>query len=287
MRVVFKDSNNHTKAVNNNSGYLFGELLGQCVGLISGGQWSRVRSVTEPPFHRSTVSTYVPAVRERTRAFLERLWSEKGKKDEAWLRPADDLKNLPFLITADIVYGTLTTELEAELRALGHRREALFQNIMQGGLSRFAISAYLPWMKGNRDMAAFQSRWKSFNDKAYRSALDRGLTSAPIVTLYSRVGPSGMSKNKGTDKISRTELLHTLDEMLFANLDVTAGALSWNIVFLAAEQAVQGRLRSEISTQLKGDGDETANRDAYVLSSKTLLAACVNESARLRPLAAL
>ncbi|KJX95712.1 Cytochrome P450 like protein [Zymoseptoria brevis] len=47
-------------------------------------------------------------------------------------------------------------------------------------------------------------------------------------------------------KVSEVQVLQTLDEMLFANLDVTIGGLSWNFVFLAASPADQSRLRAEI-----------------------------------------
>jgi gliotoxin/aspirochlorine/mycotoxins biosynthesis cytochrome P450 monooxygenase len=46
--------------------------------------------------------------------------------------------------------------------------------------------------------------------------------------------------------ISEEELIHTLDEMLFTNLDVTMGGISWNLVFLAANPGVQSRLRQEV-----------------------------------------
>lgn len=44
---------------------------------------------------------------------------------------------------------------------------------------------------------------------------------------------------------SEAEVLHALDEMLFDNLDVTIGGLSWNFVFLAADPDTQSRLRAE------------------------------------------
>ena len=268
VRAVFKDSNNHTKAVNNNSGWFMGEILGQCVGLVSGKQWKRVRSVVEVPFSHITAATYVSTIHRRTEIFLQELWDTK-ELSRGYLRPADDLKLLPFLITADIIYGPLTRELDSQLRALAPQREALFQWVMKGGLPRFAISAYMPWTKANRDLAAFQQSWRAFNEVAYQSALKRGLQTAPIIDFFQACA---------NEKLSECEMLQTLDEMLFANLDVTIGAVSWNIVFLAADRAVRERLLAEVSS--------SDDRDSYILTSTTLLAACVNESARLRPLAA-
>ncbi|KAI1825836.1 cytochrome P450 [Xylaria intraflava] len=268
VQAVFKDSNTHTKAVNNNSGWFMGEILGQCVGLISGEQWKRVRSIVEVPFRHSTATRYVAAVRSRTKNFLQELWDTKDLS-KGLLRPADDLKLLPFLITADVVYGPLTPELESEIRALAPQRESLFKWVMKGGFPRFAISGYFPWTKANRDREAFEQRWRAFNEMAHKSALDRGLYEAPIVDFF---------QARADGKLSEREMLHTLDEMLFANLDVTIGAVSWNVVFLAADRAVRERLLAEIESHDASD--------SYLLSSSTLLAACVNESARLRPLAA-
>ncbi|KAI0970898.1 cytochrome P450 [Xylaria arbuscula] len=268
VQALFKDSNTHTKAINNNSGWFMGEILGQCVGLISGEQWKRVRAVVEVPFRHSTATRYVSAIRKRTKDFLQELWDTK-ELSRGLLRPADDLKLLPFLITADVVYGPLTPELESELRALAPQREALFQWVMKGGLPRFAVSAYFPWTKANRDLVAFEQQWRVFNETAYKSAIDRGILEAPIVDFV---------QARADGKLSEREMLHTLDEMLFANLDVTIGAVSWNVVFLAADRAVRERLLAEV--------ESSDARDSYLLSSSTLLAACVNESARLRPLAA-
>jgi gliotoxin/aspirochlorine/mycotoxins biosynthesis cytochrome P450 monooxygenase len=213
----------------------------------------------------------VEIIRKRTEAFITELWNTKDLS-RGLLRPADDLKLLPFLVTADVIYGPLTEELEAEIRALAPQREALFHKIIKGGLSRFKIAACIPWLEVNRELEAFQQRWHAFNEAAHQSALDRGLTDAPIVDFF---------KALETQKLSKSELMHTLDEMLFANLDVTIGAVSWNIIFLAAHKEMQARLHSEFEVEMQDKGNSK-----YLLSSTTLLAACVNESARLRPLAA-
>ncbi|MCJ1377288.1 hypothetical protein MMC17_000380 [Xylographa soralifera] len=42
------------------------------------------------------------------------------------------------------------------------------------------------------------------------------------------------------------EVLQTLDEMLFADLDVTTHVLSWTLITLAENKSVQAELRKEI-----------------------------------------
>lgn len=44
VQTVFSDSDKHFKAVNNNSSYIMGQLLGRCVGLVSSQEWQVVRA---------------------------------------------------------------------------------------------------------------------------------------------------------------------------------------------------------------------------------------------------
>src|SRR4051812_46447191 len=62
IQAVFKASNKHFKAVDNNSGYFLSQILGKCVGLISRDEWRTVRAITEKPFLRSTSTSYVSIV---------------------------------------------------------------------------------------------------------------------------------------------------------------------------------------------------------------------------------
>ena len=183
------------------------------------------------------------------------------------LAPAEDLKLLPFWVVAEIFYGELSSEMVAELKDIAVTREELFKHVISGGISRFSYSKYLP-MKANGDLARFKARWKAFNDKAYEHAIATN-NSAPIIRLYE------LMQNQ---IITAEQLLQTLDESLYANLDVTTGGISWNLVFLAAYEHYQELLRKEVAA--------AGDLDKYLRSSTTLLAACIAESSRLRPLAA-
>lgn len=56
LQQVFKDSDRHSKAPANNSGFYMSQLLGDCLGLISGKSWRSLRAVVETPFsHRAVV----------------------------------------------------------------------------------------------------------------------------------------------------------------------------------------------------------------------------------------
>lgn len=275
IQAVFKDSDRHFKAVNNNSGYLLSQILGQCVGLISKDEWKRVRAVCERPFIRSATIKYIGIANQRTNRHFQGLRVGSNLLSQSLIDPAQDLKMLPFWIVADILYGELSTEMEAQLRNLAPLREDLFRHVIRGGLARFHWSKYLP-TAANRKLLDFQAQWSAFNLRARDRAIQQGIN-APIVQMYEAV----------TGKIlSPEQLLHTLDEMLYANLDVTLGGISWNLVFLAAHADVYDRLRREVMENRQASEKDPTIFDEYLLSSTSFLAACISESSRLRPLAA-
>ncbi|KAH7048217.1 cytochrome P450 [Macrophomina phaseolina] len=267
LRTVFKDSNNHMKAVDNHSGYLMSRILGQCVGLVSQQQWETVRKVTEGPFTRKASSAYVQNTRVKVREYLKELKCGPNLS-QGKLHPAWDMKMLPFLVVADIIYGRLSADMVHDLRELAPLREELFLYVIKGGIARFHWSQYLP-TRANALLAQFRKRWRAFNEWAYQRAKDLQ-NGAPIIAMF-EAAKSG--------EISEEQLLQTLDETLYANLDVTTGALSWNLVFFAAYPHVQDKVRAEIASRAD-------DMEAYILSSSSYLAACIAESSRLRPLAA-
>ncbi|KAF5568911.1 cytochrome P450 monooxygenase monooxygenase [Fusarium phyllophilum] len=254
VQQVFKDSDRHIKAVNNSSGYLLGQLLGKYVGLVSQNEWKRAREVSEVAFVRSTVPKYLEIIQKRTVHHFKTL--EAGENlANGLIDPAADLKMLPFWIIADVLYGSLSKEMENTLAKLAPLREGIFRKVMQGdGLSRFNWSRFLP-TKTNKSFESFKEQRNGFNKDALARAVYVG-SCPPVVDLYNAVA-------SGT--ISQDHLLHTLDEILFANLSVTLGAISWNLVFLAANPEHQ----------------------CYILDeTQPPTYPCISESSRLRPLAA-
>lgn len=252
-----------------------GELLGQCVGLLSQKDWQTLQAVVGKPFVRNSAICYIAHIEKRTQEHFENL-GVYSQLSQGLIDPVNDLKLLPFRIVADIIYGELPPGLQTILEALIPTRESLFKIIIRGGLSRFRISRILP-TKTNKELSIFKQAWASFNERAYKQAVESG-SGAPIVHMYEEI-------TKGN--ITREQLYQTLDEMLFANLDVTIGGLSWNLLFLGKYQEHQHDLRSEIAIQrtatTQGSGDTWRN---YLSSQSTLLAAAVLESARLKPVAA-
>ncbi|CRG92072.1 hypothetical protein PISL3812_09127 [Talaromyces islandicus] len=272
LQVVFKDSHQHAKAVNNNTGWLLGELLGDCLGLISQEKWRILKTVTEGPFVQQATAACVSRIEERTKQHVETLRAQ-GRLSSTGFHPVDDLRLLPFWVVAELIYGPLGPELEATLEQIIPLRERLFHKAIMGGWLSFNWTRHLPTAT-KRDLTKFQKEWERFNTAAYeRASKTQSGQTPPIVSMMAQVA-------KGT--VSRRSVYQTLDEMLFANLDVTIGGLSWNLLFLAAAPSEQAALRAEIRDARAKEG----NWHSYLQSSSTLLAACILESARLKPLAA-
>lgn len=249
-----------------------GQLLGSCLGLVSGDEWQRIKLVISRAFKKGEVAGSIGKMESITKEHFMSL-QQNGRLGDSTLNPVADLRMLPFWIVADHLYGPLTPVLKGQLEQLIPGREALFAQVIRGGITRFAWSRLLP-TKTNRNLSTFKHQWHSFNDAVLRACVSEG-RNPPIVQLYQAVRDG---------YISSENMYQTLDEMLFANLDVTMGAISWNVVFLAIDEVVQDRVRTEIRKK-RSSGHETEFSE-YLLSSSTLLASSILESARLKPLAA-
>ncbi|KAI0549807.1 putative cytochrome P450 monooxygenase [Xylaria curta] len=270
VKAVFGDSDKHRKAASNNSGYLMSKLLGSCLGLKSGKEWKAIRNGIKGPFEQQNMSDHINLVQNHISSHFRKTLND-SLLCTGLLDPAEGLKMLPFWIVAEILYGELDEDMVSDLEDIVPLRESLFTQIINGGLTRFSLSRFLP-TTANKGMAAFQARWRAFNDRAYERAKESGRLTKPVVRMYEDV-------HKGL--VTFEQVLQTLDECLFANLDVTTGAISWNVIFLAADKHYQDRLGRELALHRTVEG-----RHQYILNNSTLLASCVSESARLRPAAA-
>lgn len=237
------------------------QLLGQCVGLISGSRWRRIKGAAEAPFLRTVVIHFTSLVREMTTEYLDGLEVDRrsgykanlpraeSKIAEGIIHPISDLRLLPYLILARIIYRPLPAGLLDELISLTPIREAIFKDVIAGGASRFWITRYLP-LASNKLLREYKTRWGAFNALARSQAATVSTkktaneeatttpqsTSVPILPMYNSMD---------REEINEEELLQTLDEILRANLDVAMGGLSWTLIYLAANQSAQSKLRDE------------------------------------------
>lgn len=245
------------------------KLLGSCLGLISGKSWRALRDVVEPPFGHKAMGSLTREIERQVGEHIRKL-STTGRPAHGRLHPTEDLKMLPFWILCRAIYGPLPLHLVEQIEAMIPLREAAFRRVISGGIHRFCFFRFVS-THARDQLVRLQKDWRAFNQSALEYARIHA-EKAPIIAMWDAVAEG---------KVSEVQVLQTLDEMLFANLDVTIGGLSWNFVFLAASPADQSRLRAEILSVNK-----EGCLEQYVQSSHSHLGRCVLESSRLRPLAA-
>ncbi|KAL9084057.1 MAG: hypothetical protein Q9165_008258 [Trypethelium subeluteriae] len=214
---------------------------------------------------------YVQIILKEIDTHLADLWKNMSASSQI-IDPVLDFKMLPFFIIAQILYGDLSQDARETLTSMAAERDILFRYVIRGGLTRFAFARLLP-LKANRKLLDFKRRWAVFNQDMVLHCQRTGVRK-PIVDMHGDM-------HRGL--ITREQLYQTLDEILFANLDVTMGGVSWSIVHLAANVKVQDKIRQELELWAAGVEEQTAR---YLRSSSTYLHNCMLESARLQPLAA-
>jgi cytochrome P450 len=153
------------------SGYMMSEILGQCVGLLNGDAWRRVRRKVDPPFTHAGAGILVPKMIDMTEAHLDAFFASRTQIDEQ-MDPVADLLMLPFLMIATVFYGDLTDGQVKWLNEWTPKREKLFVYALGGGLPRFAFSKYLP-TEANRALKQWKDVWTQFNVDAYNIAKNK------------------------------------------------------------------------------------------------------------------
>ncbi|KAL4969532.1 cytochrome P450 monooxygenase gliC [Aspergillus stella-maris] len=277
-KQFFRTSHHHIKAANNNSGWLFGEVLGVCVGLLSGKDWKRVRAHVEEHFSHPSATTYTADFVALARGYLRTTFlagaeQSSSVKGGVIVEPAKALQFFPFFGVAQTLFGPLSPEQKRQLEGLAPVREELFKEVIRGGINRLSIAPLLS-SRGARLLEEFQGQWERFVGDAYEKAVGIDLASPPLVAgLWAAYKSGGITKR---------ECLQTLDESLYANLDVTTHAISWNILLLAQHEWAQTELRKEVLAARENHLSQPYEK--YIDREDTFLAACVLESSRLKPI---
>lgn len=190
VQSFYKDSHTHIKASDNNSGWLFGELLGSCVGVVSQKRWVRVRMPFEHHFTR-------PASLQRSSLFINEartfLRSLNENNESIVINVTDDFKYCPFFMVASIFFGPLATRQRDEIYMIGPLREALFRDAFSGGVNRYAFAKYLPGSAMPK-LREFQRLWGDFVKRAYDEALLSN--DSAIVSLWEAVERGEISKEE-------------------------------------------------------------------------------------------
>ena len=282
IRTFYSDSDSHNKARSSNAGWMFHQLLGDCMGLVNGPRWKRLRTEFQPDFLRRSILRTTPNISKDAKGFVETMVS--SDMESLTVRAATAVSGFPFFCTAEYLYGPLSKTEKELLWAIGQSSLGLMGYVLSGGLFRFGISRVVN-RAAIRDLNKFEAQWADFNHQIYLSRLKES-PPPPIVPLWqlvlgSEVATRDVSSPPETLRVSipntpLLQILHTLSEILFANLDVSTQALSWLVIFLASDEKIQQELREEIRCNLD-EVEELSNRRNSLLHYSFL------ETLRLRP----
>jgi hypothetical protein len=217
----FRNSHRHTKAVNNDSGWLFGEVLGVCVGLLSGSDWKRVRQQVEDGFARPAAARYTADLVTLAREYLQTTLSASSEqsletKGIIQVEPAKTLQFYPFLSVAQILFGRLSPMQRSQLTTLAPLREELFKEVIRGGINRLSIA---PWFRsrGVRILNEFQTQWEQFVEDAYHTAVKRNQSPRPLVIGLWESYQAGTITKREVSGSSRRIVIHGLTPIVLAN----------------------------------------------------------------------
>ncbi|KAK0387750.1 hypothetical protein NLU13_3995 [Sarocladium strictum] len=272
VKQFHRDSSLHEKSTSSNGGWLFHQQLGDCLGLINGEPWKKLRAIFHPHLTHRSVARALPQLVSSATNHLSQLTALQGPGGNVYI-DACNSASFPFFATAEFIYGPLSIKEKEQLWDLGQRSLQLMGKVLSGGVYRFKMYEWLQ-PSTHRVCKEFERDWTAFNKGLYvsRKAMSDSaihLDRPPFLNIWESFNESGLPQRM---------LIHTISEVLFANLDVSTHVLTWLVIYISQDQDVQHQLRQEINS--------ASNIEEYITNKSTLLHLCFVESARLRPFTA-
>ncbi|OJD30436.1 cytochrome p450 oxidoreductase [Diplodia corticola] len=275
VQALYSHASNHTKDTTANIGWLFSQLLGQAVGLINGNRWTKLRKTLDPLFSHKQSLQYIDDFNTSAACYaksLDQYALEKREADEDdghfVVNASQALMRFPYYEVAKLFYSNLTQYEIDRLWELGQLFTEVFAGAMDGGINRSPLTKLLNRPSWQRTRSYIE-QWEAFTHESVKRRVDAGIND-PLVSLWQQAAE---------EEIDRQEVLHTLAESLFANLDVTTHVISSCVILLADNPTVQADLRAEFSRHAYDVVGYLGRRD-------TLLHFCLLESLRLQPVPA-
>lgn len=284
VQLLYAQATDHQKAYAANTGWMLGQVMHSGVGLINGDRWTNLRLELDPYFnHKISVTLaatfnahakeYVAALRDYAKPANSSGEDEKPASTHPQARfvvnAAKALTRYPYYEIAKMFYGDLSKHEADRLWELGHLFGKVFWNVLQGGANRTKLTKW----RNTPDWQLAQSyldQWEEFNAAVYQRRIAND-DSGDDVCLFVR-----LMRAAEAGRVTRDEVLQTLAESLFANLDVTTHVITSLVLLLADNAEVTAQLREEFAANAD-------NLDEYLGKRTTLLYYCLLESLRLQP----
>lgn len=225
-RAFYADGTWHLRAPDLGLGDFFQRLLGSCLGCKYGEEWARVKSAFKSSFTNEAATHAFASLEYSTDKWISELRTGKIQAQDVTL-------GLSFSALCRIVYGddvfSVYEEIFLHLLSL---HAQLLEQVFRNSWARFFWYQWLP-TNNNRMFEEFRKKWRDFNFMIIKDSRWQG----------------GMLKElRGATSINEGELLQTLAEIVFANLDVTGPVFAWLLVRLAEHPEWAEEIRSEVNT---------------------------------------
>ena len=119
VRTFHSDSHSHEKARSSNGGWLFHQLLGECLGLVNGQAWKGLRASFGPAFTHASVASEFARVDSQARKYIDDIPHQPhttlGTDRSLTAGVAEAVSAFPFFCTAEHLYGSRTPEGKSKL----------------------------------------------------------------------------------------------------------------------------------------------------------------------------
>ncbi|EAW16808.1 uncharacterized protein NFIA_001570 [Aspergillus fischeri NRRL 181] len=277
------DTKHHPKPPYLNMGKYFSGILGHAVGAIAGERWSMIRRYFDPEFSFQSARQAIPQLTASINRWLDDLPLQgAGTEKEFALEIKKPCRFSPLRLAAEFVYGEVfDDERFSALLELNVLHEVILHDVIANKRLATRLGCWLDHKAAKR-MEEFRAKWREFNLRIIQSAREASQV-CPAERIYRGV-------EEGDLKLE--EFLHTLDEILFANVDVSSAVLNTLFEHLAANAAFQQKLRGEVEAHIQSrthtpdtdtETDTNTHTGKYLSKQDTLLNYAVMEAMRLSP----
>ncbi|KAL7789653.1 cytochrome P450 [Trichoderma afarasin] len=271
------DTQHHPKPANLNMGAYFGRILGHAVGVQAGERWKIIRKYFDPEFAFRVTVEAMPRTLNLVNQWADQLVqhsisSSKPTASKSFTTDVQSVgKFLPFKIVSQQLYGQVfDEEFFSKLLEMNSLHEEILHDVLLNQRLTSKFWNLLP-SKASRRMDEYNRRWKKFNLDAVALARKKNLD-CPLERIY-----RGVDQN---NELEELEFLHTVDEILYTNVEISAAVLKTLFTRLAEDQAFQQSLRLEVISQTAAKDSDLAK---YVAKTDSLLNFLVMESMRHTP----
>lgn len=241
----------HRKLDSFGAGQYLVALLGECLGFQNGNLWVQMRKLFNVHFTHAMAVKTLPAIYTHIFNWV-RLY--EGKK-EFEVDPFAFVSDIPFTCVAKYLYGgeICSGKTLERLKSLVPLHSGLMAFAFTTFFGRFKLFQYLP-VKKMKELRYFQDQFSELSIGMVEAAKKEN-TNTVAGDLYQLV-EAGL--------LTYANWVQTLDEILFANIDVTATVMAWSLVEMAQNPQEQQDLRNEINN-LDGPLEDFCKRtDTYL-----------------------